>query len=1197
MRLAESLVIPTELERARAAGELVIFAGAGVSMGRPAHLPGFKDLARQIAEQSIGWKDSDAEALDRYLGRAERQKGVDVQRRARMLLEVNRSHTPLHEYLLAIFALPAHIRLITTNFDPYFTSGAKCIFPGTRIPEYVGPALPPGKAFWGIARLHGALEQDQDRLVLTDRDFADAYMADGWASRFLVPLFEQRTVLFVGYSLTDPLMRYLLHAVPPTNRWFALWHQDEIQQGTEHEIVPVPFNTTEGGDRYGDLNDGLKRWAWHVRAPASDHERELQRLISLGPPASPLDADYVRARLATENGRLLFWNNAKDEAWFDWAVGEGLVDGLTDLSKNDTALAFWARWCLTNFSAGSSPPLLRFLRGRPLSQQPIFVAELVRHLWVTKDAIDPVVRRQLTAILVSHSNSSPLDPDSWEWLIEKYVDERHYDDAFALLRAASRPRLLPVDRLYLAYEERESQSKELPSLSFRIDTWVPADDLRRVVEKKGAELASFDADRLLMLGESQIVAAYELLDLARAANSQFDPLSFGRTSIAPSGQDVGSSGEDVLIAIMRPAIDELANKHPALLEATAIRYSNSKRALMRRLGLYALAKCDACSSDAVLDRAEKDGWPRDLLVRPELYLLLATHYKRATEEARTELTRALADDSWWGPDFDSHDEHARFSLSRKLLRDAPDSQASIDFAEAETLAHPEWAEGDPDGFLSRVEVGWGGQEASPIDSTIMLGWTPGNALIELRAVYEQMPGEGDNYNLAGAIQGAAKQNGEWAVALLELALITNNESDSRIAEAVLWGLRDAELSVDTKVRFLGALLLNGWTQRLTHPLAMALEFMTGKLGRSAHVRLLDAFESVADLIFVRSQAEAPAITDRGWTERSINHPAGHAAQIWWHAANARNWVGDQFVLSIADHEKARWCRVLQDDSAAGDYARPILGMVTDRLSAGDFPWAVEHVFPYFDPRVHDSKSAQLWDGRLMQHQWRWTTFEALRPYLDGLFAESATLIPARSRDLGDWTAMLVAGKAQSELSLVQLQAFIRGATEDARVSFADSLPRYLDQLEAGARRKLWHDLLEPYWRDRRTNVPIALTAAEMREMINWTIALPEDAERVLDQLGMSPGDHIEHADHILFAWTEDASWVIAHPTAAVRLIGFLVDRHSISQWSLDNAVAVISKAIQAGAERTAALVSAEGLVALGAPAASALIDQLRGEER
>lgn len=1193
MRLADSIIIPTELERARAAGELVVFAGAGVSMGAPASLPGFKDLARQIAEPSIGWQDSDADALDRYLGRAERQKGVDVQRRARMLLTVNRPHTPLHEYLLAIFGSPERVRLITTNFDPYFATAAAAVFAGARIPQYVGPALPPGKEFRGIARLHGALEQDQDRLVLTDRDFADAYMAEGWASRFLVRLFEQRTILFVGYSLTDPLMRYLLHAIPPNNRWYALWHQDEIKHGADHAIVAVPFDTTAGNDRYGDLNDGMKRWAWYVQAPASDHDRELRRLIALGPPASPLDADYIRARLSTESGRIAFWTTAKDEPWFNWIVDEDVLDGLTDSTKSNPLLALWARWSLANFCSGPRPRLLAFLRGRPLTLHPVFAAELVRHLWVTKDPIDTSVRRQLVALLVSQPPSRALDPDSWAWLIERYAKEGNSDEAFALLRAASRPQLLQLERLYIAYEEHQESTDELPSLSIAIGTWIPAEDLRRVIEKEGHALARCDAERLLALGEEQISAAYELLDLARSTNGHFDPLSYGRTSIAPSGQDAGSQGEDVFVAIMRSAIDELAEANASFLENVATRYSRSTRTLMRRLGLYAFARCNACSSDVMLERIVEGGWPRDLFLRPELYLALGTHYGRASEQARERLTSALADDSWWGSDFDDHDRHARFSLSKKLLREAPQSAVTISFADAEARAHPEWGEADRDGLLSRVEVGWGGQEPSPIDAVTMLGWKPEDALPRLRSAFSDSSGRGDSYNLSGAIQDAAKQNAAWAIELFELTLTAATEADSQIAQAVLWALRELEIDAESMLRFLAAVARDDWGQPLTHTLAMVVEHRSTKLGRLEDVRLLDAFDAVADLIFDRGKSEPPGISDAGWTERAINHPAGHAAQIWWQVANARDWAGEQFVLSIANDEKDRWRRVVSDETASGDFARPILGMATDRLSAGDFPWTSSEVFPHFDPARNPEKSAQLWDGRLMQHRWQWSSIEGLRPYLDALYAQSAELIPARSRDLGDWTAMLTADASKLGLTLTQLQIFVRAATEEARVAFADALPRHLDRLEADERVAVWRDLLRPYWRDRRTNVPIALSPAETREMINWVIALPEVADDAFEELRQSPGERLEHADHILFTWKEETSWVAAHPTVAAKLVGFLAERRSVRPWSLDDAVAVLTTAVDGRAERLVALAAAEALAEQGAQSAASLANRLR----
>ena len=59
-------------------GRLVIFAGAGVSMGPPANLPDFRELARQVAE-GTGLSIGEYEPEDRFLGRV-KEAGPDIHR-------------------------------------------------------------------------------------------------------------------------------------------------------------------------------------------------------------------------------------------------------------------------------------------------------------------------------------------------------------------------------------------------------------------------------------------------------------------------------------------------------------------------------------------------------------------------------------------------------------------------------------------------------------------------------------------------------------------------------------------------------------------------------------------------------------------------------------------------------------------------------------------------------------------------------------------------------------------------------------------------------------------------------------------------------------------------------------------------------------------------------------------------------------
>ena len=76
---------PSALMTALRDDRLVVFAGAGVSMGKPASLPDFRTLAKQIA-QDTGEDIASGEPEDRFLGRLQTDRGVQVHARAAALL-------------------------------------------------------------------------------------------------------------------------------------------------------------------------------------------------------------------------------------------------------------------------------------------------------------------------------------------------------------------------------------------------------------------------------------------------------------------------------------------------------------------------------------------------------------------------------------------------------------------------------------------------------------------------------------------------------------------------------------------------------------------------------------------------------------------------------------------------------------------------------------------------------------------------------------------------------------------------------------------------------------------------------------------------------------------------------------------------------------------------------------------------------
>jgi len=1186
MRLSDSIVLPAELERARVAGELVIFAGAGVSMGPPADLPGFEDLAIAIVGKKIPWVDEYGDRLDTYLGRAEREE-LDVQTRARRILTTGRPHNPIHEYLAGVFGSPERVRLITTNFDAHFTTACEAVFSGQELPLYYGPALPPGQDFRGVAYLHGALVQPHHDLVLTDRNFAAAYMAEGWAARFLSRVFADRTVLFVGYSMTDPLMRYLLHSIPPAGRWYGFWHEESDGPGPDHAIERITFATSHAGDPFGDLNEALKRWHWYATASVLDHDRELKRYLTHGPPASPVVGDYLRARLETEEGRQTFWRNANDLAWFEWVIDEGLLDGLTDPQDNDPNTTFWGRWCLENFNEGENSRLLEFLRGRPLTLQKGFRLDLHYHL-LRADPLPPSsVLRQILVLLLSQPHEDWNRDHDWEWLLEKLWKAGLRHETLSVLRAGTHVHLQPLERLHIAFEAKSDGPRPLAN---RTQTSIAPSALIGFLRQYGQELTAHFSDALVDIGVARLVEAYELLDLARGEAGGADWVSYGRTAIAPSDQDSIARATDVLIEMIRRVLDHWKEASPDRLAGFANDHQRSDRKLLERLAIYAVANDTRMSADEALRTAVDLGWPRDPWVRPELYLLLASHYGEASEEARAAGLEALREDSWWGA-FDEHHAHARFSLSKRLLRHAPDSPATVEFAESEATAHPEWGESDQDGYLSRVHVGWGGGAPSPIEAIRMLDWMPSEALKRVSDELKSAGGSETSHSLLGAVQQAAKTQPDWGAELLVLSLA--DPGLVSLSEALLWSLREKAPASPGQLAVLGAVVLSEFPAGTERALGSMLNAWASKLGKNADVALLDLLDSAADVLFARAPDVPPAFTGHGWTEVANNHPAGDAVHVWWRVAEARDWVGDQFVLSTDEAEKERWERVVQELGPAGDFGRPILGMATNRLSAGDAPWSAAEIFPHFDPDLLEAHAAQLWDGRLSHPTWSWSVVQAIRPHLERLFARSAELIPFRSEELGDWVGMLVTHPKESEMSVGDLHLFVENATKEARLAFARSLPRHLEVLSAPDRHEVWTLLLGPYWDDRLTNMPLPLSPDEVVCMISWLPALPDVASDVLELLEISPGEELDHANDLIRAWHDGDPFLESHPAESAGLVRFLARRHSINPWMADNAVKVLRSTLTHGAPCEVVKEAAEHLMPLSQEAAD-LVEELDG---
>ena len=322
MRLA-GVDFPRRLTEALQGDKLVVFAGAGVSMGAPASLPNFEGLATAIAA-GTGEAQHESEPVDRFLGRLQ-GGGADVHERAADTLGRGTSGpTSLHADLLRLYRAPDSVRIVTTNFDALFEKAAAQVF-DTAPSVFTAPALPLGSSFSGIVHVHGDLG-DHRGMVLTDADFGRAYMTEGWARRFLVELFGTHTVLFVGYSHGDTVMNYLSRALPPDGDRFALTDEPDNAKWQLLGVEPVGYKRSTEGD-HSELAEGVRRLANYTGRGLLDWQRDITEIAGNPPPLDDEAADLIADAVSDPDRCRFFTDAASHVDWIVWLERRGHLAG------------------------------------------------------------------------------------------------------------------------------------------------------------------------------------------------------------------------------------------------------------------------------------------------------------------------------------------------------------------------------------------------------------------------------------------------------------------------------------------------------------------------------------------------------------------------------------------------------------------------------------------------------------------------------------------------------------------------------------------------------------------------------------------------------------------------------------------------------------------------------------------------------
>ncbi len=314
--------VPEHLLQAHEEGRVVFFCGAGISykvglkdfkwlVDKIYHACGTKLSSIEDKAYSKGQFDTTLNILeDRLPGQ---RQGLRMRKALAETLQPKlrrKGAKETHEALLQLARnREGALRLVTTNFDRAFDQIAKRKKWSHK--AYSAPMLPvPKNSQWdGLVYLHGLLpdkkepENALDRLVITSGDFGLAYLTERWAARFVSELFRYYEVCFVGYSINDPVLRYMMDALAAdrlrgeiTPRVYALGgcepghEQEEAEEWKSKGVIPILYDSANG---HALLHETLKVWADDYCNGVRGKERVVIEHAIATPAESTKQDDFV----------------------------------------------------------------------------------------------------------------------------------------------------------------------------------------------------------------------------------------------------------------------------------------------------------------------------------------------------------------------------------------------------------------------------------------------------------------------------------------------------------------------------------------------------------------------------------------------------------------------------------------------------------------------------------------------------------------------------------------------------------------------------------------------------------------------------------------------------------------------------------------------------------------------------------------
>ena len=1121
---------------------LVIFAGAGVSMGEPACLPDFNRLAREIA-RGTGKMPGDDEPVDRFLGNLQKE-GTDVHARAAEILQLNTCGeiprpNSLHKDILLLFSNPSQVRLVTTNFDLLFEDASEDLFKPAPEP-FRAPALPLGREFSGIVHIHGNVDHPAS-MVLTDADFGSAYLIDAWAARFLLQLFQSFPVLFVGYSHQDRIMHYLSRALALPARdsqpRFALVKDDrsEIERWKGFGIRPIVYPKLVG-DGHAELYRGIHALANYATLGLLGWQHRISGLARQSPPMNEEDADLIDDALKDPAKTRFFTRAASDPKWIDWLDARGHFQplfGTAELTEQHFELA---RWLAATFPRQNPRELLLLIARHGTRLHPEFWFQLARTIRPRADPPLPVdVLSQWSSLLLTTA-TVPLHEIELCRMAARCAEQELFGNLVEIFDALIAPRLTLLQRSsWLSGDDRVPS----PRIDMHL-TLVHSSEhtVKRLWNEVIAPHLERLAERLLPRLTVRLRARHQAHCAWQQGHSQYDPEAFRRHAIEPHEQDEFFRPVDVMIDAARDCLEILAINHAEVAARWCDEFADSDVPLLRRLTLHALYTREDLSADEKCEWLLRHMDILDLTSHHEMFRIAHRIYRDMGDTQRRALIETINEYTY------PRDEHReQRTASRKFdwfawLYSA-DRGCPLVFRELEAIKvqYPHFEPREhPDlthyvGRVVRID------DKTPWTVEALLSRPANRWVDELMAFERTAPLGAGRSGLLLTIEEAGARRFDWGIDLAD-ALIEGAHWSSDLWTPLLRAWSKCGLDDEQRQRVLGKLQDTELRDEQIREMANFLcESMKPSRSQQINESVQLANELADDLWQRLAETEADGEEFHDWLTRAINHPAGNLAQFWIYSLWYSRHLQDPAPAVLGPEYRSALSRIMRTRTVIGTLGRTVLCRSFAFLLEADELWTRENLLPLFDIDAGLPESTAAWCGFLYGN----TTIPAIE-------AMKPAFLAATSRLETDFHDHELAERFIEAYTYVVffhvddpipewIPTLLQRTDSDGRDTFARHIRSNLRQLEDEQRAAWWHRWLSRYWEIRTQGTPLPLSSQEIDTMLNWLSELEPIFAEAVDVAVQMP--RIPLRNGFILDEIVEANMHVANPESAAKLLNYL----------------------------------------------------------